>query len=144
MVGRVVAGIVLVGLGLGLLGSQLPGPTERLLLGAALLAAWGVTGLGVLAGLGPARVVGSVLTIVGIVLGGVVASMANSGQATLAADLFFTNDGPEFSWIEVFLGAAAFAVLSAVALLALVMSWRPRTTSEPSDLSIVGNEGRED
>lgn len=147
MVGRVVAGIILVGLGLGLLGSQLPGPSERLLLGAVLLAAWGVTGLGVLAGVGPARVVGAVLTIGGIALGGVVASMASSGQAGLAAELFFTADGPNFSWFEVFLGVAAFALLSAVALLALVLGWRPRPTSDRSDPSVLpvasGHEGRE-
>lgn len=124
MAQRIVAGIVLIGLGAGLFGSQLGGPTERLALGVALLALWGGIGLAVLAGVRPARMVGALLAIVGVILGSGVAVQANDGQATLAADLFFTVDGPTFSWIEVFFGAAAFVVLSIVVLVALLLDRR--------------------
>jgi hypothetical protein len=124
MAQRIVAGIVLIGLGAGLFGSQLGGPTERLALGVALLALWGGIGLAVLAGVRPARMVGALLAIVGVILGSGVAVQANDGQATLAADLFFTVDGPTFSWIEVFFGAAAFVVLSMVVLVALLLDRR--------------------
>lgn len=132
MAQRIVAGIVLIGLGVGLFGSQLGGATDRLALGVAMLALWGGIGLAVLAGLRPARLVGSLLAIVGILLGAGVAMQANNGQATLAADLFFTVDGPTFSWIEVFFGAAAFVLLSIVALVALVLGGRRTAPAAPA------------
>lgn len=126
MAGRIVGGLILIGLGLGLFGSQMPGPDERLALGAAMLVIWGGTGLLVLAGLRLGRVAGLVLSLIGIVLGAVVVGQANSGEATLAADLFFIADGPTFSWVEVLFGAIAFVVLSVVALGALVLAGRRR------------------
>jgi len=128
MVHRLVAGGILIGLGLGLFGSQLQGPTERLAFGAVLLALWAGTGLAVLAGMGWARIPGAILAAGGIVVGGVVVSLANSGEAGWAADLFFTVDGPEFSWFDVFFGAAAFAVLSVVVLVALLVGGRSRSS----------------
>lgn len=125
MARRIVASIALVGLGLGLFGSQVGGPTERLVFGAVMLAIWGATGLAVLAGLGWARIVGSLLAVVGIAAGAAVVVMANEGQATLAADLFFTVDGPAFSWVEVLFGAVAFVFVSVVALVVLVTARRP-------------------
>lgn len=126
MAGRIVGGLILIGLGLGLFGSQMPGPDERLAFGAAMLVIWGGTGLLVLAGLRLGRVAGLVLSVIGIVLGAVVVGQANSGEATLAADLFFIADGPTFSWVEVLFGAIAFVVLSVVALGALVLAGRRR------------------
>ena len=132
MAHRFVAAVVFIGLGAGLLGSQLGGPTERLAIGVALFALWGGTGLAVLVGVRLARIAGSVLLLIGIVLGSVVAMQANDGQATLAAEAFFTVDDPTFSWIEVFFGAAAFVVLAVVGLVALALGGRrsPRVASE--------------
>lgn len=130
MAQRIVAGLALVGLGLGLFGSQAGGETERLVFGAAMLAIWGATGLAVLAGLGWARIVGSLLAVVGIAAGAAVVVMASGGQATLAADIFFTVDGPEFSWSEVLFGAVAFVLLSLVALGVLVTTRRRPTITE--------------
>lgn len=128
MARRIVGGLILIGLGLGLFGSQMPGPAERLAFGAAMLVIWGGTGSLVLAGLRVGRVAGLVLSAIGIILGAMVVVQANSGEATLAADLFFIADGPTFSWIEVLFGAVAFVVLSVVALGALARGGRQRET----------------
>ena len=129
MANRVVPGVILMGLGLGLFGSQLPGPTQRLAFGAVLLALWAGTGLAVLAGRGWARLPGLVLAAGGIVVGAIVVALANGGEATWA-DLFFTVDRPEFSWIEVLFGAAAFGVLSVVVLVALFVGGRSRRATQ--------------
>lgn len=115
MARRLVAGIILIGLGLALFGSQMPPTPERLPFGLALLAAWAGSGLAVIAGWSWGRWVGLVLSAVGLVLGMVTTSMANAGDARLAADVFFLADGPYFSWEEVWAGTLVFAVLSAIA-----------------------------
>lgn len=115
MARRIGAGAVLVGLGLALLGSQIPLTGERTLLAGSLLAIWAGSGLTVLAGLGVGRWLGLLVAGIGLVASIVVAGQANVGDARLAADLFFLADGPDFSWAEVMFGAIAFAGLSALA-----------------------------
>ncbi len=124
MARRIVAGAVLIGLGLALLGSQLPITGERTLMAAALVAIWAGSGLTVLAGLGVGRWLGLIVAGVGLVAAVFVAVQANGGDAKLAADLFFVADGPNFSWFEVFFGAAAFGILSALAGLLLLLPFR--------------------
>lgn len=117
-----IPGAILFGLGLALLGSQLPPGTERLLLGLAMLIAWGGTGLALLAGRVWARVPGLVVSWAGFAVACWVSWRGDQWANELArsddrilVDIFFLADGPYYSWIEVGLGSLAFAVLSAIA-----------------------------
>lgn len=128
MARRIVAGVLLVGLGLALFGSQLPLTGERMPLAIGFLAIWGGSGLTVLVGLGSGRWLGLLVAGIGLVAAVVVIGQANTGEARLAADVFFLADGPNFSWPEVLFGALAFGMLSAVAGALLV---RPLQRAAP-------------
>lgn len=124
MARRIVAGAVLIGLGLALLGSQLPLTGERAPIAIGLLAIWAGSGLAVLAGLGVGRWLGLIVAGTGLVASVIVMGQANAGDARLIADLFFLADGPNFSWPEILFGALAFAFMSAVAGLLLLRPLR--------------------
>jgi hypothetical protein len=143
---RRIAGVILVGLGLALLGSQLPPTSGRLLFGSVMLVAWGSVGLALIAGRTCARVPGLVLAGIGFAVAAWVDvrvdAWANeawvngldwSAGDRVLVDAFFTADGPSLSWLEITYGSMAFAALSAAAggLLALDLLQRGRHRSSP-------------
>lgn len=130
---RRIPGVVLVGLGLALLGSQLPPTPERLLFGLAMFVAWGGTGLALTAGWTWARIPGLVVSGIGLavavwvtVRGDDWANEPARSADRILVDAFFLADGPHYSWLEVGLASMAFAILSAVAGGFLLATFRPQ------------------
>ncbi len=124
---RLVAGVILIGQGLWLLSSQMPATPERLVFGLAMLAAWGVVGVAVVARLSWSRFAGLAVSAVGVVGAFTTLSMTGditSPNARLIAELF--NADGTFSWIGIAIDALIFAVLSAVAAVLLVPPLEPR------------------
>lgn len=117
-----IPGLVLLGLSLVLIESQLPPTPGRLVLGLAMVVAWGGTGLALMMGKAWGRLPGLVLSVAGVAVaswvGWRVDQWANargpSGDRILV-DILFLADGPSYSWIEVGLATLAFAFLSALA-----------------------------
>lgn len=136
-----IPGIILVGLGLALFGSQASPTSERLLFGLATLVAWGGTGLALVAGRRSARVPGLVVSGVGLAVACWlivrIDAWANGppGSADrVLVDLFFLADGPFFSWIEVGTASMAFATMSAVAGGFLLAAGPPLSAALGTDL----------
>ncbi len=121
MARRTVAGLILIGLGLGLFGSQLPPSEGRLLIGGIALVAWVGPGLAILSGHPIGRWLGLAVATVGLVVAAWAVAQANVGDARLIAETFFLADGPKFSWAEVAIAAVAFAVLSGLAGALLIL-----------------------
>jgi hypothetical protein len=128
---RRVPGLLLLGLGLMLLGSQLPPSPGRLLLGLAMLIVWGATGLALIAGKAWARLPGLVLAGAGVAvacwLSWRVDQWANElgrSDDRVLVDLFFLADGPYYSWAEVGVASFLFALLSAIAGAFLLLPFR--------------------
>lgn len=65
MVRRIIAGVILIGLGLALFGSQVSTDPGRMPFGLVLLLLWGGTGLAILAGRSWGRPVGLALSAIG-------------------------------------------------------------------------------
>lgn len=120
MARRIVAGLILIGLGAALFGSQLPLSGTRAVLGLSSLLLWAGAGVAILAGRSSGRWIGLVLSAVGFAVSAWATAQANVGDANVIADVFFTADGPNFSWVEVALGAVAFAILSGVTAAMLI------------------------
>ena len=132
MTRRIVAGVLLIGLGAALFGSQLPLSGTRAVLGVSCLLLWGGAGVAVLARRSSGRWIGLVLSVVGVAVAAWATAQANVGDAKVIADLFFTADGPNFSWMDVALGAVAFAILSAVTAVALIQRIDREVRNEPA------------
>ncbi len=112
---RSVAGIILIGLGFVLLGSQMSADPGRLIFGLALLVLWGGTGAAVVAGRSWSRLVGLALAGVGVAVAGCELGQAGPGGSLFLVDVFFVARDPHFAWINVAAAALAFALLSALA-----------------------------
>jgi hypothetical protein len=127
MARRIIVGIILVGLGLALFGSQVSADSGRMAFGRALLLLWGSTGLAVLAGRSLGRLVGLALSVVGVVVAIWEAGQAGPGGSLFLVDVFFVARDPHFAWINVAAASFAFATLSAIAgaLLVLPFARRP-------------------
>ena len=123
MVRRILAGVILLGLGLALFGSQVSADPGRMVFGSALLLLWGATGLAVLTGLSWGRLIGLALSVVGFGVAIWEAGQANTGadDARLLVDVFFVARDPHFAWINVAAASFAFAALSAIAGALLVL-----------------------
>ena len=123
MVRRILAGVILLGLGLALFGSQVSADPGRIVFGSALLLLWGATGLAVLTGLSWGRLIGLALSVVGFGVAIWEAGQANTGadDARLLVDVFFVARDPHFAWINVAAASFAFAALSAIAGALLVL-----------------------
>jgi hypothetical protein len=113
MVRRIIVGVILIGLGLALFGSQVSAHSGRMVVGTALLLVWGGTGLAVLAGRSWGRLVGLALSGVGVVVAIWEAGQANTGAdgARFLVDIFFVARDPHFAWINVAAASFAFATL---------------------------------
>jgi hypothetical protein len=135
MVRRIIVGVILIGLGLALFGSQVSAHSGRMVVGTALLLVWGGTGLAVLAGRSWGRLVGLALSGVGVVVAIWEAGQANTGAdgARFLVDIFFVARDPHFAWINVAAASFAFATLSAIAgaLLVLPFARRPDDAKSP-------------
>jgi hypothetical protein len=139
-----IPGLILIGLGIALFGSQLPPTPMRLLLGSMVLIAWGGVGLALVAGRAWAIVPGLLLASLGFVVAAWVdvrvdpwanEAMLNGIERSadrVLVDVFFLADGPSYSWLEVTYGAIAFAVLSAVAGGFLVLDMLEHRRQAPS------------
>jgi hypothetical protein len=129
MARRIIVGVILIGLGLALFGSQVSADSGRMVVGTVLLLVWGGTGLAVLAGRWWGRLVGLALSGVGVVVAIWEAGQANTGAdgARFLVDIFFVARDPHFAWINVAAASFAFATLSAIAgaLLVLPFARRP-------------------
>jgi hypothetical protein len=119
MLRQVVAGSILIFLGIVLAGSQISADPLRLAFGAALLT-WAAVGIGVIAGRGPARPLGLLLAVVGCLVALWGSSQARPGGNLILVKLFFTVRDPYFAWINVGFAATLFAVLSGIAALLLL------------------------
>jgi hypothetical protein len=121
---RVIAGGILVVLGLGLFSTGIGGLTpERSIAALALTATWCAVGIVVIAGTPWARLAGLALSVVGIVVG---VSLATAGvDSPLAAVLFSAADAAR--WYVVMPVGYGLAILSAIAGLLLVVSFGSAT-----------------
>jgi hypothetical protein len=126
MTRRIVAGTVLILLGLVLFGSQASADPGRLAFGAVLMLVWGGTGLAVVAGWSWGRPVGLILSAVGAVVAIWELGQAGPGGSLFLVDVFFVARDPHFAWINVAAASAGFAALSLVAGALLL---RPLSTS---------------
>ena len=121
MVRRVLAGDLLIVLGLLLFASQLGSDAGRLVFGLALLAGWGGAGLGVITGRPWGRFVGLALAGVGLVGALFQFSQSGPGGQRALLEVFFLAGGPSFAWINVAIASAGFAMLSALAGALLIL-----------------------
>jgi hypothetical protein len=121
MARRIIVGIILIGLGLALFGSQVSADSGRMVFGLALLLLWGSTGLAVLAGRSFGRLVGLALSVVGVVVAIWETGQAGPGGSLLLIDVFFVARDPHFAWINVAAASFAFATVSAIAGALLVL-----------------------
>jgi len=126
MARRIIAAVTLIGLGLALFGSQVSTDPGRMAFGLALLLLWGGTGLAVLAGRSWGRLVGLVLSVVGVVVAIWETGQAGPGGSLFLVDVFFVARDPHFAWINVAAASFAFATLSAIAGALLLMPFAPR------------------
>lgn len=120
MLRRLVAGSILVCLGIVLASSQVSADPLRLAFGAVLLVAWFTGGIGVIAGRGWARLLGLTLAVAGCLV-----ALWGSGQARpdgnrILIELFFTVREPYFSWLGVGVASTLFAIASAISAVLLV------------------------
>jgi hypothetical protein len=115
VVRRVLAGGLLIILGLVLLASQRGGAGERVVFGIACLLIWGLAGAGVIAARPWGRVAGLLLAGVGLMGAAFQFSQSGPGGQRVLLDAFFLAAGSSFAWANVAIASAAFAVLSALA-----------------------------
>ena len=115
VVRRILAGSILVLLGVVLGCSQVSFDPLRLAFGAVLLLAWAGTGIGAGAGHEWGRRLGLVLAAAGCLVAAWGSTQAGPGGDLLLVHLFFTVRSPDFAWINVAIGLVAFAQASAIA-----------------------------
>jgi len=120
MLRQVVAGSILIYLGVVLGGSQVSADPLRLAFGAALLLTWAAVGIGVIAGRGWARPLGLMLAVAGCLVALWGSNQARPGGNLVLVELFFTVRDPHFSWLGVGVGATLFAIVSGIAAILLM------------------------